>query len=94
MRSNCLLRFSTRLMELESKEVVHERYKDLSKIEWAFRAQKRGYVGVRPIYLRTEQHTVAHLVIGMLAYKIERDLRRAWKGLISRLKRDFISATR
>jgi len=65
--------------EVAIKEVVHERYKDLSKVEWAFRTQKSGYLEVRPIFLRTEQHTVAHLVITMLAYKIERYLRRAWE---------------
>ena len=65
--------------QVASKEVVHERYKDLSKVEWAFRTQKSGYLEVRPIFLRTEQHTVAHLVITMLAYKIERYLRRAWE---------------
>ena len=66
--------------QVASKEVVHERYKDLSKVEWAFRTQKSGYLEVRPIFLRTEQHTVAHLVITMLAYKIERYLRQAWEG--------------
>jgi len=61
-----------------SKEIVHDRYKDLAHVEWEFRTQKTGYLEVRAIYLRKKERTIAHLFITMLAYKIERYLRSAW----------------
>jgi len=61
-----------------SKEIVHDRYKDLAHVEWEFRTQKTGYLEVRVIYLRKKERTIAHLFITMLAYKIERYLRSAW----------------
>lgn len=59
---------------------VHARYKDLSLVETAFRTHK-DLLDVRPIYLRNEQRTRGHLLVVMLAYKLERALREAWKFL-------------
>ena len=30
--------------EVASKETIHDRYKGLSEVEWAFRTQKTGYL--------------------------------------------------
>ena len=47
-----------------------------------FRTQKTGYLQVRPIYVRKrERSSIAHLLIVMLAYKMERYLRSAWEDL-------------
>jgi transposase len=66
--------------ESVTAETIHDRYKDLSKVEWAFRTQKTD-LEVRPIFVRKEERTRAHLFIAMIAYKIERYLRNAWKLL-------------
>lgn len=62
------------------KEVIHDRYKALAEVEWAFRTNKTGYLEVRPVYVRKEKRTRAHLLITMIAYKMEQFLRNAWKN--------------
>lgn len=64
-----------------SKEVIHERYKALSEVEWAFRTQKTGYLEVRPIFVRKETRTRGHLLITMLSYRLEQFLRKCWKDI-------------
>ena len=53
-----------------SKEEIHERYKDLSEVEQAFRTMKTGLEEIRPIYVRKERRTRGHVLVCMLAYKI------------------------
>jgi transposase len=53
-----------------SKEIVHERYKDLSLVESAFRTFKTGLEEIRPIHVRKEKRTRGHVFVCMLAYKI------------------------
>lgn len=67
--------------EAASTEMLHDRYKDLSDVEWAFRTMKTDYLKVRPIFVRTEPNTRGHVLVVMLAYLIVRELRRAWAGL-------------
>lgn len=62
-----------------SKETIHDRYKDLKYIEEAFRWIKTVLIEVRPIYVRKEKRTRGHVFEAMLAYKIVRVLREAWK---------------
>ncbi len=64
-----------------SKQVVHDRYKDLTEVEMAFRNSKTVHLEMRPIYVRTEDHTRGHVLVVMLAYMIRRELSRAWVGL-------------
>jgi transposase len=64
-----------------TKEIIHERYKALAEVEFAFRTQKTGYLEVRPVFVRKEKKTRAHLLITMLAYKIEKYLREKWKDI-------------
>ena len=61
-----------------SKQVVHDRYKDLAEVEQVFRTCKTTHLETRPIHVRTEQHTRAHVLVVMLAYLIRRELSRAW----------------
>ena len=63
------------------KKIIHDRYKDLALIEHAFRTFKTGHLEVRPVYVRTEDHTRAHALVVMLSYMIERELRRCWARL-------------
>jgi hypothetical protein len=64
-----------------SKQVVHDRYKDLAEVEQAFRTCKTAHLETRPIYVRTPEHTRGHVLVVMLAYLIRRELSRAWAGL-------------
>jgi len=67
--------------ELASKETIHARYKDLAKVEHAFRTAKTGHLELRPIYLRNEQRTRGHALVVMLAYRIVQELAARWISL-------------
>jgi hypothetical protein len=64
-----------------SKQVVHDRYKDLTLVEQAFRTCKTAHLETRPIYVRTAEHTRGHVLVVMLAYLIRRELSHAWTSL-------------
>jgi len=64
-----------------SQQLVHDRYKDLAEVEQAFRTCKTAHLETRPIYVRTPEHTRAHVLVVMLAYLIRRELSRAWSSL-------------
>ena len=64
-----------------TKQVIHDRYKDLAEVEQAFRNCKTAHLEARPIYVRTAEHTRSHVLVVMLAYLIRRDLSRAWTSL-------------
>jgi transposase len=52
-------------------------YKELSKVERAFRCLKSVDLKVRPIHHRTENRVRAHVLLCMLAYYVEWHMRRA-----------------
>jgi DDE family transposase len=62
------------------KEMVHDRYKDLASVEYAFRTCKTAHLEVRPIFLRREARTRAHALVVMLAYQIIRYLASCWSA--------------
>jgi transposase len=64
-----------------SKQVIHDRYKDLTQVEQAFRTCKTAHLEMRPIHVRTAEHTCGHVLVVMLAYLIRRELSRAWASL-------------
>jgi len=64
-----------------SKQVVHDRYKDLAQVEQAFRTCKTVHLETRPIHVRTAEHTRAQVLVVMLAYLVRRELSRAWADL-------------
>lgn len=47
---------------------VHDRYKDLKFVEWAWQKMKTGHLEVRPIYLQKEEITRGHIFMKMLGY--------------------------
>ena len=63
------------------KQTLHDRYKDLAKVESDFRTLKHGHLEIRPWYVRNEDNTRAHALTAMLALKIRRRLARAWEPL-------------
>jgi len=69
---------SVRKADMES---AHARYKDLAKVERAFRVSKTGHLELRPVYVRSEASTRGHVFVVMLAYMIRRHLEKAWKDI-------------
>lgn len=69
-----------------SKEILHERYKDLALVELAFRTSKTDHLELRPIYVRKESRTRGHVFVVMLAYRIIRRLKEYWKELNVRVE--------
>ena len=63
------------------KEMVHDRYKDLASVEYAFRTCKTAHLEVRPLFLRLEARTRAHAFVVMLAYQIIQYLAACWSPL-------------
>ncbi len=62
------------------KELVHDRYKSLAAVEWAFRTCKT-HLQVRPVYVRKESRTRGHVFVVMLAYQIVMQLAQCWRDL-------------
>lgn len=58
---------------------IHERYKDLGKVEMAFRTGKTSLLELRPWYVTTKESSLGHAFVTMLAYKIVRYLKEAWR---------------
>jgi hypothetical protein len=65
-------------MEADS---IHARYKDLSKVEQAFRTIKSGHLEVRPIFVRKDLRTKGHVLVVMLAYLLEREIYKYWREI-------------
>jgi transposase len=64
-----------------SKETVHNRYKDLASVEWAFRTSKTTELELRPIHVRLASRTCGHVFVVMLAYRIVQELAKRWRHL-------------
>ena len=68
-------------LDVADKQVIHDRYKDLAHVEWAFRTSKTTHLEIRPVYVRKAANTRGHVLIVMLAYMVARALRIAWSKL-------------
>jgi hypothetical protein len=60
------------------KQILHDRYKDLSKVEKAFRNFKTVLLEMRPWFVQTEKSTRGHALVVMLSYLITIRLEQAW----------------
>ena len=65
-------------VEVADTKIIHDRYKDLSLVEGAFRTCKTSHLEVRPVFVRTEANTRGHVLVVMLSYLIVREMKRAW----------------
>ncbi len=63
------------------KQIVHARYKDLAKVEWAFRTSKTVELEMRPIHVRLDERTRGHALVVMLAYRLVAELAQRWASL-------------
>lgn len=68
-------------VETASKKTVHDRYKGLAEVEWAFRTMKTALLHIRGIFVRKANRTRAHVFTIMLAYLIAYQLRRLWQKI-------------
>ncbi|RLB58101.1 MAG: IS1634 family transposase [Deltaproteobacteria bacterium] len=64
-----------------SKQTVHDRYKSLAEVEWAFRTMKTTLLHIRGVFVRKASRTRAHVFTIMLAYVIAYELRRLWQDI-------------
>ncbi|MDO9152453.1 MAG: transposase [Paludibacter sp.] len=56
--------------EIIDMKTIHDRYKDLAKVEFAFRTMKTTLEKIRPIFVRKQERTRGHVFVAMLAYMI------------------------
>jgi len=67
--------------EVATKETIHDRYKDLSFVESAFRSSKTVQLELRPIHVRLATRTRGHVFVVMMAYRIIQELAVRWEHL-------------
>ena len=76
-----VLRTSVSKETLGTEETVRA-YKDLAKVERAFRCMKTVDLQIRPIHHRLVPRVRAHVFLCVLAYYVEWHMRRAWAPLL------------
>jgi transposase len=76
-----ILRTNVDAKQFSAADVVRS-YKELSKVERAFRTMKSDDLAIRPIHHRLEDRVRAHVFLCMLAYYLEWHLRKAWASLL------------
>ena len=64
-----------------SKDVIHDQYKDLASLEWAFRTRKTVVLELRAINVRLASRTRGHALVVMMAYWIVKELSFLWIDL-------------
>ena len=67
--------------EYADAQTIHDRYKDLTLVEQAFRTSKTVHLEMRPWFVHIEKNTRGHALVVMLAYLITRYLRQAWADM-------------
>ena len=75
-----VLKTDRRKEDLSAKE-IHDRYKNLADVEWAFRTMKTTLLEMRGIFVRKAARTKAHVFVVMLSYMMAYKLRRHWHDL-------------
>ncbi|MCK5614994.1 IS1634 family transposase [Candidatus Pacearchaeota archaeon] len=67
--------------EVANKKIIHDRYKDLTLVEWAFRTSKTVELEIRPVHVRLAKRTRGHAFVIMLAYRIVQELANRWSKI-------------
>jgi transposase len=75
-----IIRTSVSAEELDACECVRQ-YKNLSRVEQAFRTMKTVHLKIRPIYHRVDSRVRAHIFLTMLSYYVEWHMREVWREL-------------
>jgi transposase len=66
-------------VEIPDAATLHDRYKDLTFVEKAFRTMKTSHLEIRPVYVRKKSRTSAHAFTVMLAYILLMRLEEVWR---------------
>jgi transposase len=77
----CYVLKTDRKKEDISAQEIHDRYKSLADVEWAFRTMKTTLLEMRGIFVRKASRTKSHVFIVMLSYMLAYKLRRHWHDL-------------
>ena len=64
-----------------TKEIIHNRYKDLALVESAFRTSKTVELELRPIHVRLATRTRGHTFVVMMAYRVVKELSVRWQNM-------------
>ena len=96
-----VIRTSEPQESLSAEQAVRS-YKNLARVERAFRTLKGMDLRIRPIHHRNEDRVRAHIFLCLLAYYVEWHLRQAWAELLfddetlprERLHRDPVAAAK
>jgi hypothetical protein len=76
--------------KIADRQTVHDRYKDLTLVEQAFRSCKTVNLEMRPVHVVKETSTRGHALVVMLAYHILRHVQPAWIDLDITPKEAFV----
>jgi transposase len=76
-----VIRTSVAEQRLSAADTVRS-YKQLSRVERAFRSMKTMDQLIRPIYHRLEERVRAHILLCMLAYYVQWHMVEAWRELL------------
>ena len=76
-----VIRTSVPAAAMSAEETVRA-YKDLARVEQAFRAMKAMDLQIRPVHHWIEPRVRAHVFLCMLAYYVEWHLREAWAPIL------------
>jgi len=74
MLDGCYVIKSNAPKSLATAQTIHDRYKELSNVELAFRTLKTSMEEIRPIFLRKESRTRGHVFVCMLAYMVVKNI--------------------
>ncbi len=69
----------TSITNTQTKEQIHKAYKELIKVENAFKTLKTEFLEIRPLYLKTDNRIKGHIFLSMLAYNIVYQLKEFTK---------------
>jgi len=69
----------TSITDSQTKEEIHKAYKELIKVENAFKTLKTEFLEIRPLYLKTDKRIKGHIFLSMLAYNVTHQLKSFMK---------------
>jgi transposase len=79
--------------ETMTTQEIHDRYRDLQRVERDFRSLKTGLLEVRPIFLRNGNRTRGHVFISMLSLKLAREMERRLQSQYQTTNEDRYTVT-
>ena len=69
----------TSITDTQTAKEIHAAYKELIKVENAFKTLKTDFLHIRPLYLKTDKRIRGHIFLSMIAYNIVYEIKRFTK---------------